>query len=114
MIGQYGLYALKGVHIHFSIFSVSLSGTAKVPSKLSDKNSVKHVSHIAGDFLRLVLRLVHLGAEIQRDTDFLGYEAFSPISMADFGSLSQVKVATNAKRPGFVGPSKESLPLKAA
>jgi len=33
--------------------------------------------HKLGEFLHLVLRLIHLGNEIQRDTDFLGYEAFS-------------------------------------
>jgi hypothetical protein len=75
---------------------------------------VKHIAHIAGDFLRFLLRLVHLGAEIQHDTDFLGYEAYSSLNMVTSKGLSQGKVAVIDKKAGSAGSSKESLPLKAA
>jgi hypothetical protein len=88
--------------------------TAKVSFTSSDKNCVKHISHIAGDFLRLLLRLVHLGAEIESDMDFLGYEAYSCLNKASSKNLSQGKISVIAKKTGFAGSSKESLPLKAA
>ena len=75
---------------------------------------MKHISHIAGDFLRLLFKLVHLGAEIQRDTDFLGYEAYSSLNRVTSNGLSQRKVAVIDKKAGFVGSNKDSLPLKAA
>jgi len=75
---------------------------------------VKHISHIAGDYLRLLLRLVHLGAETQCDADFLGYEAYSSLNIVISKELSQGKVAVIDKKSEFTGSSKESLPLKAA
>jgi hypothetical protein len=75
---------------------------------------VKHVSHIAGDFLRLLLRLVHLEEEIQREADFLGYEAYPSFNVVSSKGLSQVTVAVIAKKAESPGFSKESLPLKAA
>jgi hypothetical protein len=74
---------------------------------------MKRVSHIAGDFLRLLLRLVHLGAEIQRETDFLGYEAYSSLNITSKG-LSQGNVAVITKKAELAGSSQESRPLKAA
>ena len=75
---------------------------------------MKHVSYIAGDILHLLLRLVHLGAEIQSDTDFLGYEAYSSLNMVASKGLSQGKGAVIDKKAKFAGSSKGSLPLKAA
>jgi len=75
---------------------------------------VKHISHIAGDYLRLLLRLVHLGGKIQHDTDFLGYEAYSSLNIVISKELSQGKVAVIDKKSELTGSSKESLPLKAA
>jgi len=87
---------------------------AKVSSTSSDKNSVKHISHIARDFLRLLQRLIHLGAEIESDMDFLGYEAYSPLNIISTKNLAQGKVTVIAKKAGFTGSCKKSLPLKAA
>ena len=75
---------------------------------------MKDISHIAGDFLRLLLRLVHLGAEIQREADFLGYEAYPSLNVVFFKGLSQGTVAVIAKKAESAGSSKESLPLRAA
>jgi len=75
---------------------------------------VKRIYSIAGNILRLLLRLVHLGAETQCDADFLGYEAYSSLNMVTSKGLSQGKLAAIDKRAAFTGPSKKSLPLKAA
>jgi len=69
---------------------------------------------MAGVFLRLLLRLAKPKNKIKHDTDFLGYEAFSSISLVAFGSLPQVKACKNDKKPAFVESSEDSLPLKAA
>jgi len=89
-------------------------GPLKFPPHPSDKNNVKYISHIAGVLLRPLLSLFHPRNEIKRDTDFLGYEAFSSISTLAIGSLPQAKAATEAKKPGFAKSNKESIPLKAA
>jgi len=90
------------------------SGTVKVSRTPSDKNSVKHISHIAGEFLRFLLRLVHFGAEIQCETDFLGYEAYSSLNMVNTKGLSKGRVAVITKKAGSARSSKDTLPLKAA
>jgi hypothetical protein len=76
---------------------------------------VKYIAHIAGVLLRPLQRLFYPRNEDKRDTDFLGYEAFSSIiSTLAIGSLPQVKAATKAKKPGFAKSNKKSIPLKAA
>lgn len=97
-----------------SSHSAAIPGTAKVSCAPSDKNNVKYISHIAGVLLRRILSLFHPRNEIKRDTDFLGFEAFSSISTLAVESLPQVKAATKAKEPGFAKSNKESIPLKAA
>ena len=86
----------------------------KASSTPTDKNSVKHISHIAGDFLRRLLRLVHLEEEIQRDTDFLGYEAYSSLNIVTPRGLSKGKVAEKTDKVRFTEYGNESLSRKAA
>jgi hypothetical protein len=75
---------------------------------------VKHLAHRAGDCLQLLLKLVYPGNEIRRDTDFLGYEAFSSLNMVTFGSPSPVKVAEKANKAGFAEPGDEAFSQEAA
>jgi hypothetical protein len=74
---------------------------------------VKHISHIAGDYLRRLLRLVHLGDDVQRDTDFLGYEAYS-LNMVTSRDLSKRKVAEKTNKARFTEHGNEALSRKAA
>jgi hypothetical protein len=75
---------------------------------------VKHISHIAGDFLRRLLKLVHLVDQSQRDTDFLGYEAYSSLTMVTSRGLSQGKVTEKANKAGFTVHGNETPSRKAA
>jgi hypothetical protein len=75
---------------------------------------VKHLAQKAGDCLQLLLKLVHPKNEIRRDTDFLGYEAFSSLNIVTFGSPSRVKVAEKANKAGFAEPGDEALSREAA
>jgi hypothetical protein len=75
---------------------------------------VKQIFLIARNILSLILSRVHLEAEIQRETDFLGYEAYSSLDMVTSKGLSQGKIAVIDKRAEFTVSSKKTLPLKAA
>lgn len=75
---------------------------------------MKHTSHIAGDFLRRLLKLFHLEDEIQCDTDFLGYEAYSSLNMVTSKGLSQGKVAEKANKARLTEQGNEVLSRKAA
>jgi len=50
-----------------------------------------------GAFFHLVLRLIHLGNEIQRDTDFLGYEAFSRMNPEGLRPTAPVKEVSHTR-----------------
>lgn len=88
--------------------------TAKVSSSQTDKNSVNRISHIVSDFLRHILRLVHLEDEIQRDTDFLGYEAYSSLNMVTSRGLSQGQKAEKANKAKFTEHGQRGALRKAA
>lgn len=53
--------------------------------------------HRLGEFLHLVLRLIHLGNEIQRETDFLGYEAFSRMNSEGLRTTAPVKEVSHTR-----------------
>jgi len=55
-----------------------------------------------------------LGNEIQRDTDFLGYEAYSSLNMVTSRGLSKGKVAEKANKTRFTEHGNEALSRKAA
>lgn len=96
------------------MWSIDIYRAAKVSSTPTDKNSVKRISYIAGEFLRRLLRLVHLGEEIQRDTDFLGYEAYSSRNVITSRGLSEGKEAEKASKARFTEHGQQGALRKAA
>ncbi len=58
---------------------------------------MKRLAQRVGSIVRLLLRLIHLGNVIQRDTDFLGYEAFSRMHSELLRTVAPAKSATDAK-----------------
>jgi len=75
---------------------------------------VKRLAHRAFGCLQRFMKLVHLGNEIRRDTDFLGYEAFCSLNQATFGGLPREKAGEKAHKAGFAQAGDKVLSGKAA
>jgi len=73
---------------------------------------VKHLNQIG--CLQRILKLVHLGNEIRRDTEFLGYEAFCSLNPMTVGCLPRGKTADKANKAGFTEAGNKALSRKAA
>ena len=91
-----------------------LRGLLKFLQYPSDRNSVKHYSHRADGCLQRLLKLIHLGNEIRRDMDFLGYEAFCSLTQVTFWCLSPRKATKKGDKAGFTEAGNKVLSRKAA